>query len=310
MSTLSKFEINKQLLIKNIDKNLPLAVSFFEIGKIISKPVLLKQGIANINYLVTTNTGSYVIKILLTEDSEDLANEIEIQKQLSDVGILCPCYIQNSDGFYLFKENNTEMVVSKLLPGTTVKKISNEFCFNMGVLLAKFHRSVLKLNHTHKGWLNRNSLNADSKSFQLDKNSTITSLSELKKRGESVIYNSSLPTGIIHGDLYEGNVLIGLVNPNVITAIFDFEHSENNILLVDLARTILSIAENTTGKKLESHLLNSTVEGYTSIRRLEVSEIRHLSDAIKYVAGIGGLWLVLHGEMKLAEKYLHKARSI
>ena len=48
------------------------------------------------------------------------------------------------------------MVVSKLLPGTTVKKkISTEFCFNMGVLLAKFHRSVLKLNHTHKGWLNR-----------------------------------------------------------------------------------------------------------------------------------------------------------
>lgn len=310
MTTLSKFKTKKQFLIESIDENLPLATSFFGIGKMISKPVLLKQGVANVNYLVSTNAGSYVIKILLTENSENLANEIEIQEQLIDAGILCPCYIQNSDGFYLFKENNTEIVVSKLLSGTTVEKISSEFCFNMGVLLAKFHRSVSKLNHTHKGWLNRNSLNTDSKLFQLNKNPLIISLLELKEKGESVIYNSNLPIGIIHGDLYEGNVLVSPINSNTITAIFDFEHSENNILLVDLARTILSITEDITGKKLESHLLDSTVEGYNSIHRLEESEIRHLPDAIKYVAGIGGLWLFLHGEMKLAEKYLHKAKSI
>lgn len=310
MAASSKFETKKQFLIESVDESLPLAASYFGIGKIISKPVLLKQGVANINYLVTTNTGSYVIKILLTENSENLTNEIEIQKQLVDVGILYPCYIQNSDGFYLFKENRTEMVVSKLLPGTTVKKISNEFCFNMGTLLAKFHRSVSKLNHTHKGWLNRNSLDSDSKLFQSNKNPLITSLLKLKEINESIIYDSGLPMGVIHGDLYEGNVLVSSVNPNIITAIFDFEHSENNILLVDLARTILSIAEDSTGKKLESHLLNSTIEGYNSIRKLEESEIIHLLDAVKYVAGIGGLWLVLHGEIKMAEKYLHKAKSI
>ena len=103
-------------------------------------------------------------------------------------------------------------------------------------------------------------------------------------------------------------MLVDTKKNNSIVAIFDFEHSEENILILDLARAILSIAEN--GQSLDKQMIQSTIDGYNSIRQLSSFEIKLLPNVIRYVAGTGGLWLIKHGEIKLAQNYLAKGLSI
>lgn len=308
MKNLDQFEVFKQKLRIQAEAIFPKIVSYFRLGRLVQNPELLKGGFANINYLVKTKNGYYVVKILLTEKVENLINEMIIQGQLEVKNINCPKYIKSSKGDYIIKEQGVEAVISKLIPGISNVRITNKFCFNMGKVLAEFHESVLKLDHPHQGWLNRNSINTKLGEISKGLSPLVPLLINLKDRGESVIYNCDLPRGIIHGDLYEGNVLVNPRNLDTVTAIFDFEHSEENILIIDLARTILSIAE--VGMKLNDDLVKSTIDGYNSVRFLQELEIKHIPDAIKYVAGIGGLWLVSHGEINLAQKYLSKGESI
>ncbi len=303
----NKFELSKKRLILKSSSFLPKIALFFDLGPILRSPEILKDGIANINYVIKTMNGDYVIKVLLTEKVSNLKNEILIQDQLIKKGVQCPKYITNKDHKYLFQKKGVKAVASKLIPGIKVGKvITNTLCFNMGEVLAKFHTSVSKLDHPNKGWLNSTSINA--KLVDQNKSDLLLSLIEMKNISKAVIYKSNLPKGIIHGDLYEGNILLNTEDLDTVSAIFDFEHSEENAFIIDIARTVLSIAEKE--KRLESGLIESTLKGYESVRPLEVLEKELLPQAIKYVAGIGGCWLVLHGEVELARKYLSKGKSV
>ena len=55
------------------------------------------------------------------------------------------------------------------------------------------------------------------------------------------IYLEGLPQGFIHGDFHENNVLIESEQKPVITSVMDFEESQANLFIVDIARTILSV---------------------------------------------------------------------
>jgi len=180
-------------------------------------------------------------------DSENLANEIEIEDNSSMLRILMSVLLyQNSDGSIYLRKIIQNSCPSKLLSGNNCWKISSEFSL-YGVLLAKIHDLFQVKSYSQRlVWL-ENSWNTDQ-IISIETKSINYSPFGIKRKGESVII-SNLPIGIIHGDLYEGNVVISPINFNTITAIFDSRHSGIIILLVDLVNEQYRFTENITGKK-------------------------------------------------------------
>ena len=281
-------------------------LSDFNLGTSLEKPQKLDEGIANHNFAVRTDTGVYVIKFLVEQSQHGIENDIAIQRQLREAGIVTPSYLQNSEDGYIFSKNGILAVVSKKIEGKVPTEIAEPLCVAMGEMLGRFHTSVHFLTHPHKGWLNPEI----AKEFPaVETNETTVAAEALLDEGIA-IYTQDLPHGIIHGDFHEGNLLVSPEDQSSISAIMDFEESEENLFIVDLARTSIGVCTSDNGTKLDPALIKSLIDGYENVRKLTDSEREGLRLAVKYVAGAGALWLFNHGHTEYAEQYVQRAKSL
>jgi homoserine kinase type II len=83
--------------------------------------------------------------------------------------------------------------------------------------------------------------------------------------------DKSLPSGIVHGDLFRDNVL--WTGDDQIAALLDFESAFDGTYAFDLMVTLLAWC---TGDALEPSLARAMCEGYASVRPLTESERRGL----------------------------------
>lgn len=167
--------------------------------------------------------------------------------------------------------------------------------------MAKFHTSVKGLSVKSDGWLDR-----DYAKRQINQLPNGKLKSEIEKRfNESLrIYTFSLPFGIIHGDLHSNNMI---VTANGQIAVFDFESSENNLFIVDIARTAMSIcSENLVFKK---SLLDNLLKGYRSIRKITKNEMECFYDALLYASSAIAASLFNNKDEKRAREKLIIADS-
>lgn len=124
------------------------------------------------------------------------------------------------------------------------------------------------------------------------------------------VYQQGLPKGIIHGDLHEKNLLVNKDNHSEITAIFDFEEAEENLFVVDIARTMLAVCTTDSGRKLDKVLIEALAKGYSSQRQLTKEEQENLPDAIKYAAGAYILWCMNNGFPENAQNAISRIESL
>ena len=84
--------------------------------------------------------------------------------------------------------------------------------------------------------------------------------------------STSLPTGVVHGDLFRDNVLFRRAEGeghDDIVALLDFESASDGAFAYDLAVTILAWC---FGDALDVSLARSLIDGYASVRPLETNE--------------------------------------
>lgn len=79
----------------------------------------------------------------------------------------------------------------------------------------------------------------------------------------------NLPSGLIHGDLFRDNVLMGGPEAIVVAGLLDFESASTGPFVYDLMVTVLAWCY---GNSLDPFLARAMVEGYASHRALEKSE--------------------------------------
>jgi len=249
------------------------------------------EGLANHNYLVTTTSGQeYVVKFLREETEQKLENEVAIQPQLARVGLLSPIYLESKNGKRVYKNREIRAVVSVKIEGVKPERTDRAFLFEAGKALAKFHTGVTSLVDFQPGWLNQKVVKALTEDEELE---IVVKARRWFEEGLE-IYNYPLPSGIIHGNFQEGNLLIANPNQPVIKAVFDFEETEENLFLVDMARSILAMCRSANNKRLDVELVKTFLNGYQMIRTLTGEEKRMLPLAQKYVQGAVIIWLVKH----------------
>ena len=95
----------------------------------------------------------------------------------------------------------------------------------MGGMLAHYHAAVRSLPAAHSGWLNRSTV-AQAAGRRQDSAIKAAALA-LIAQGEPM-FESDIPSGIIHGDFHIGNLLVTSRTSAKIAAMLDFEEAEEN----------------------------------------------------------------------------------
>lgn len=278
------------------------AAGFFELGKITSIEEA-SDGLSNGNFFVKTKMGHYVLRILQSQTVVGLVNEFAIQQQLAKAGIETADFMYGRNNNYYFKDNDTVATCSYKIKGIHLSPPLNaDLCWQVGSTLALFHTHV-HLPNPHQGWLNK--LIVMKNSTTLPKEAVATRIKNYID-GALSIFDLPLPQGYIHGDLHAGNMLL---TADKKLAVFDFEESEKNILILDIAKSISEICV-TKEWRLDSGLVDSLLDGYSSVRQITPQELESLPLAITYVAAASSVWLYQEGHHQFVQENLSVIESI
>lgn len=241
-------------------------------------------GMSNHNHVVATGQGYYVVKFLVNQTPESIANDVAIQRQLSHVGVDAPFYLRGPAGEYLYHGDRVYAVVSQKLKGGSPRHMSAKLAFDMGRHLALFHTSVRMLLFPNSSGLMHPTV------------ATVTS--DLARE----LPNQDLPLGITHGDFHSGNVLVDADDQDRVVAVLDFEEAGENLFLIDLAVMLMAVGAPWAGDHIDPDLLRAGKQGYESVRRLTDEEVTWLPHAVRYASEAWINWFQANGY----ERYAHQ----
>jgi len=236
----------------------------------------ITAGIENSNYYVTLVNEAidyhFVLTINESLNFEQAPFFSQLLDKLAGQGLPVPAPHRTLDGMSSTIFCGKPTWLFPLLPGEHPDPVSGPQCRVIGASLAKLHIAAGTLkrqraNPYSKDWLevtyraNRWRLTPEEQSC----------LDEIAAE-YSHLQNLTLPTGIIHGDLFRDNALfVG----DELTGIIDFYHACTDYLAQDLAITINDWCSDETGL-MHPPLRDCLIEGYETVRPLEPAEHDYL----------------------------------
>ena len=269
---------------------IPTVLDFFEVGEA-QKITPVSFGIGNHNYYVQSDGVDYVIKFLVKQSVQSIENDRAIYDKLERVGIQSPKYLVGRTGKSVYQKDNLVAVVSKKIEGITPRVADEQLAYEIGKLLAQFHTQVQTLPILSPGWMQ-------------------PTMQGLQTKESNFLYRAELPKGITHGDMHLYNILVDESQEQSIVALLDFEEVGEDLLIVDLGRSIIGVCHNEVGDALLPNLIKAEVAGYESIRQLTAEEKRLLSNAIKYAGEVCIKWFKDHGFHKYIDNHQKRLASI
>ncbi|MDH5552128.1 MAG: homoserine kinase [Nitrosomonas sp.] len=228
----------------------------------------ITSGIENTNYFVTTSQGKYVLTLFEKLTSDELPFYLNLMAHLSSDNLPCPKPIPNAEKKLFDKLNGKPASIVTCLPGASLEYPSANACAEVGKMLAKMHLS----GQSYTGKMS----NPRGLTWWKKKTPEISPFitpEEQELLHEELDFHSShcfdtLPSGIIHADLFRDNVLF---NGDKIGGFIDFYFACNDKLLYDLA-----IVANdwciTKDKTLDETRTSSLIEAYHRQRPLSSAE--------------------------------------
>lgn len=240
----------------------------------------LSLGISNSNYRVDLANETVLLKISNDKNQSQLAEEQTILMYLHERGYpysLKPHRLKVGDYIYQYGKYFGVLYpfVEGIPPGP-----SDYTCGEVGKALAQLHslkHDPQKLSnlrpHQAVGFGPLEILNyTKTTSCPVDYKASFDNFFPDQLTS---FLDSSLETGVIHGDLYYDNTLF---NNNHLSSVLDFEQAGIGEYLLDLG---ISISGTCIEKgRIITPLVNSYLKGYESIRPLPDNEKKHLDAAI------------------------------
>ncbi len=280
---------------KDFTSQLDKIAELFNLGEIIVASEQI-DSITNINYLVTTDKGQFVVKFLVSETAASVINSVVIREKLKTVEIPTSEFVSSKFDLYTEIVDGNEVCVSKRILGQVIEPTTQSFCHECGTLLAKFHNTIDVLTEPAEGWMNPIPTQTPEQNPEL----SAKALAFIDENSD--IYSENLPKGIIHGDFHEGNILVD--TNDKIVALLDFDETEENLLLVDIVRTILDLADPDEKSAINMKFAKALLNGYQKVRKLTKAEKDYAPRAMKYAAGKCALWMLARNFEDEALRYL------
>ncbi len=199
----------------------------------------ITAGVQNSNFLLTTADAKYILTIYESSANgvaaADLPFFLGLMLHLSAQGLSCPVPLARKDGGLISTIKNKPAALVSFLEGRSVKTPRPEHCRALGAAMAQMHLAgdgfelTRPNNHGLGNWqalFERCHSRADEVSPDLTR-AMERELTRLKEN-----WPGSLPTGIIHADLFPDNVFF---MQGDMSGLIDFYFACNDFYAYDLA---------------------------------------------------------------------------
>lgn len=279
-------------------KNLNLILSDYNLGKIKTFEELSKGSVQK-NILIQTTNGAVVLKYYINRTIQYVEFETKLLEFLHKKSYFSPKVNRTNNEDLLTNWFGKAIVITEYIKGEHKEKLS-EFEFNQLIAkIAELH--LLTKNLKIDGFENRWNYNIDfCKEYLNTRTEYYRKARQLKKKrwlevelGKLEI-PQSIPTGIVHGDLQNSNIIF---TGNKIKALIDFDDANYSYLLFD----ILNLIDN---KRTEESFLNKeyfkiskeVINKYQRKRTLGEIEKRSLFDVLILSIIIDSFWFYKRGK--------------
>ncbi len=249
--------------------NVEQITSYFDLGKYRSIRELL-GGYANKNYCLTTETGSFFLRLCTQQPPELLNYELKLMAILKKHDFRTAYPIRSVKGDFIFSENKNTFMLYEYVTGRKPllnQKSASEIGRTVGQLSTITGHKELKCKKNTLAPLHRETLITH---FPKAGNpiKDIFEFVEKQHKKFSPLYADNLPKGIIHGDTFPNNTIFN--DDNSLEAIVDFEEACIDHLLLDVGMTINGFCF--SNNELDVDLLTSFLASYQSFRQLTNEE--------------------------------------
>lgn len=237
----------------------------------------IPTGIENTNYFVTTTKYDqeqhFVLTLVEVASFTEVPFFISLTRHLANYGLPVPAAELTLDGMSLTVLKNKPAMLLPRLPGAHLQQPSSEHCLEVGQLLGLMHSTLLgssyhRENPYSSDWM-YTTIQQPQAHFEPAIKNLLTRCAELYDLLES----TSLPRGIIHGDLFKDNILF---TDAKITGVLDFFHASTDFLMMDIAITINDWCRN-QNQSIDPERAAGLLRGYEMTRPIEPEERDHMT---------------------------------
>ena len=217
------------------DEDLRAFLASFEIGEVLSFKGIA-EGVENSNYLLRTTGGSYILTLYEKRVApRDLPFFLGLMEHLAKKGFHCPTPVHGRNGEALHELCGRPAAVITFLDGLAARRIYPNHCQHLGTTLAEMHMAgegfaIARPNDLSvTGW--RPLLEqCTGRAHEVQPGLAEQLLEELGHLEAN--WPDSLPTGVIHADLFPDNVFfLG----DQLSGVIDFYFACNDFFAYDIA---------------------------------------------------------------------------
>ncbi len=259
----------------------------------------IPAGIENSNYFVTlareSETTDYVLTIIENHSFDEVPFFNSVMRHLFYFGLPVAAPKQTLDGMTATIFCGKPAMLFPKLSGTHLETVSAEHCREVGQILGTMH-ATLATEPLHRENPYSDQWMADTLALELPDNPVLASeditLLQILASEYEAAQEMPLPRGIIHGDLFQDNVLF---DGDELTGVLDFYHSCTDFLIQDIAICINDWCKGDDGH-IQKDKRQALLDGYQGERELTDAEVECLPLFQKFAAARFAVTRLLSGE--------------
>ena len=244
----------------------------------------IDNGILNSNFYIETKNKKYILRIyeanrIVDEEKQEL---ILLDKIAGFIPVSKA--IKNIDNEYISIFTNKKFALFEYINGNSITKIDTHIVREIAMYLGKLHSFSKEISfeeYNRKTRIDFNFYYNEIKKSEINfrfKNELLNLANEIND-----FDFSTLPSGIIHGDIFPDNVLLDEYNN--IKVIFDFNESYYAPFIFDIAIVInFWIKINDFDFFTENNLIRDFLNYYSKYRKITKEELKALDIACKKIA--------------------------
>ena len=255
----------------------------------IGTPLKLEEihgGFGNSNFKLTTTHGEFLLKVCDEKDPTELQMQISLLQHLSEHAYPTVYPILTKDQRPITHETVGSVMLYPFLYGEQPES-SPETLAQLGEALAKLHH-IPPIDGLPRFAMGVSQMVPFFREVQGTQFATHPFVELLKSQVEAMTpqLEASLPMGLLHADLFLDNTLF---NGDQMVAILDFEEGCYDVLLLDVAMTIIGCCY-TPAHALNLKATHRFLDAYNALRPLTEREREHLDCFVHYAALSIAFW--------------------
>lgn len=244
----------------------------------------IDNGILNSNFYIKIRNKKYILRIYEANRTiDEEKQELILLDRIADF-IPVSTAIKNTDNEYISIFNNKKFALFEYIDGNSITKIDTHIIREIAIYLGKLHSFTKDISfekYNRKTRINFDFYYNEIKKSEIDfkfKNELLNSADKING-----FDFSTLPSGVIHGDIFPDNVLLDEYNN--IKVIFDFNESYYAPFIFDIAIVInFWIKINDFDFFTENNLIRDFLNYYSKYRKITKEELKSLNIACKKIA--------------------------